>query len=128
MNSTSYDMGEGMGTPPKFALTLFSVDEVNKFWPNIEEMLDRIPHTWRYWTKEQMYLLITNEMMQVWGIGPPPKATMIMMTSVNVYPSMKVLAVIWCAGTFDDEMIPLVDATFTNYARMNDCLEIEVRG
>jgi hypothetical protein len=75
-----------------------------------------------------MYQSIVNDMIQVWGIGPPPKATMILMTSVNIFPSMRVMTVLWCAGTFDDAMIPLVDATFTNYARLNDCSEIEVRG
>ena len=127
MTQTAYELRErGMGA--KYALTQFTVEEFQKFWPNIEEMLDKLPHTWRHWTKDQMYNSVVNEMSQVWGIGPPPKATLILMTSINVYPAMRVMTVIWCAGTFDDEMIPLVDATFTNWARMNDCAEIEVRG
>lgn len=124
---TSWDMSDGPA-PPKFALTQFTVEEFQRFWPRIEEMLDRLPHTWRYWTKDHIYQSIVNDRVQLWGIGPPPKATFIMMTAVNVYPAMKVLTAIWAAGTFEEGMIPLIDATMTNYAKLNDCGALEIRG
>jgi len=124
---TSYDVSDSH-EPPRFALTQFTVEEFQQFWPHIEEMLDSVPHTWRYWTKDHIYQSIMNDMIQVWGIGPPPKATFIMMTTVNVHPSMRVFVVLWGAGSFDDGMLPLLDATLTSYAKLNDCDEIEIRG
>ena len=64
----------------------------------------------------------------MWGAGPPPEARLILFTMVSVYPALKVLNVPWCAGSFDDEMIQLVYATFTNFARLNGCSEVEIRG
>lgn len=66
--------------------------------------------------------------MQVWGVGPPPKATLIIFTMINIHPTMKVLALPWAAGRFEVGMEPLIDATLTGYARLNGCEEIEIRG
>jgi hypothetical protein len=124
---TSYDLSDAH-TAPRYALTMFTVEEFQKFWPNLEEMLDQLPHTWRRWSKDSIYQSIVNDAMQVWGIGPPPKATFILFTSIAVHVTMKVLVVVWAAGTYEDDMLPLLDATFTNYARLNGCAEIEIRG
>ena len=126
-STTSWDMSDTVETP-RYALTNFSVDEVEVFWPHIEAMLDRLPHTWKYWTKEHIYNSVMESRLQVWGIGSPPKATFILFTSVDAFPAMKVLTVIWAAGTYEDEMLPLLDATFTDYARLQGCDEIEIRG
>jgi hypothetical protein len=125
---TAYDLSGGGDELPKFALTQFTVEEFQKFWPQLEEMLDSVPHTWRYWTKDHIYQSVVNDMVQVWGVGPPPKATFVMMTTVNIYPSMKVLTAVWAAGMFDDGMIPLIDAAMTSYARLNNCGALEIRG
>ena len=127
MSQTSYDLS-AKTTVPKFAMTQITVEEFQKFWPRLEEMLDCVPHTWRYWTKDHIYQSIANDAVQIWGIGPPPKATFVMLTSVNVYPAMRVLTAIWAAGTFEDEMIPLIDATMTSYAKLNGCEMLEIRG
>ena len=124
---TSYDLGDTWG-PPRLALSQFTVEEVRRFWPQLEEMLDQLQHTWRYWTKDNIYQALMRGQLQMWGVGPPPRATLILLTSVDVYSAMKVLTVVWAAGTFDDKMIPLVDATFEDYAQLNGCDEIEVRG
>lgn len=123
---TAYDLSTG--ALPRFAMTQFTTDEFFRFWPQLEEMLDKVPHTWRYWTKDHICRTITNGHMQAWGIGPPPTATLIIFTTVSMYPSMKVLTAMWAAGTFEDEMIPLIDVTLSGFARLNDCEELEVRG
>lgn len=109
-------------------LSLFTVDEVHRFWPQLEEMLDQVPHTWRHWTKEYIYGSILSNALQVWGIGPPPKATLVLFTSINVFPTMKTLTIVWAAGSFEDSMLVVLDAALTKYARLNDCDEIEIRG
>jgi hypothetical protein len=127
MVETSYDLGDA-STPPKYAMTLFTVEEFYGFWPDLEAIMDRVPHTWRQWTKESLYTSVVTGKVQVWGLGPPPLATMTFFTSVNVFPSMRVFTVIWAVGKWEPDMMPLVDATFTSYAKLNSCAEIEIRG
>jgi hypothetical protein len=124
---TSYDASDAHAAP-RYALTQFTVEEFFQFWEYLEAALDRVPHTWRHWTKEYICTSIANGTMQMWGVGRPPKATLIVMTMVNVYPTMRVLNIAWAVGAFEDDMLPLLDATFTDFARLNSCDEIEIRG
>jgi hypothetical protein len=105
-------------------MTQFTVEEFFKFWPQLEVMLDSVPHTWRRLTKDHICQTIANDMMQIWGIGRPPRATLILLTAVNIYPAMKVLNVLWAGGHLDDEMVALIDSTFEDYARLNGCAEV----
>lgn len=123
----SYDLTHSP-TEPSFALAQFTVEETMKFWPGIEEMLDRVPHTWKYWTKDWIREAIALGSLQVWGIGPPPKAVFVFFTQVAIYPNGKVLLVPWGAGSFDPEMMGLLHATLVNYAKVQDCTTIEIRG
>lgn len=124
---TAYDLSDNTA-PPRFVMTQFTVEEFEGFWSHLERMLDSVPHTWRHWTKEHIYQAVVDNRVQVWGIGPPPKAVFVLMTTVNVFPAMRVLTSVWAAGTFEDEMIPLIDATMVNYAKLNECDELEIRG
>jgi len=110
------------------AMTLFTPEEFFRFWPKLEKMLDQLPHTWRHWTKEYIQEAVGNNIVQCWGIGPPPDAVLVLMTQINVYPAMRVFNVVWAAGNFTAPMGPLLDATFTNYALAHGCSRIEVRG
>ena len=127
MGSTSYAMGK---TPKdvKFALTKFTLEEFSVFWPGIEEMLDAVPHTWKYWTKDYIRSAVEMGSIDVWGIGPPPKAVLIFFTQIGLYPARRVLHVPWGAGNFDAAMLPLIEATLVQYAQMAECDTIEVRG
>ena len=49
---TSYDIVDRKAA---LALTHFTIEQVQEFWPQLEETLDRVPHTWRHWTKEYIY-------------------------------------------------------------------------
>jgi len=125
--NTSYDVGAPLAVGPKYTMSLFTIEEFYRFWPQIEQMLDSVPHTWRYWTKDDIYSNIATHKIQAWGIGPPDVVTLVFLTSVNVFPALRVFTVLWAAGSFEDEMTPLLDATFTDYAKLNGCNEIEVR-
>ncbi len=112
----------------KFALAQFTQDEIESFWPGIETMLDAVPHTWRQWTKEWIRCAVEDGLIKVWGIGPPPNAVLIFFTQILTYPNGKILLVPWGAGSFDVEMSDLVYTTLFQYAKMNNCTSIEVRG
>jgi hypothetical protein len=110
------------------SMALFTIDEVCDFWPELEDMLDRVPHTWRRWTKESIYDAVVEGRMQVWGIGPDNLATLIIITMVTVFPSMRVLTLFWTAGEMTEEMPALVEEAFVAYARIQGCSEAEVLG
>jgi hypothetical protein len=127
MKTQAHDLSESL-VSPKYSLTQLTVEEFHQFWPGIESMLDKVPHTWRHWTKDYIVSAVEVGALQVWGIGPPPIAVLTFFTQVGVYPAMKVLHIVWAAGTFHREMLPLMDASLTNYARLNECSAIEIRG
>jgi hypothetical protein len=113
---------------PRFVMTQFTVEEFQQFWPRIEKMLDRVPHTWYKWTKEYIYEEIMTNRMQMWGMGPPPKAIFIFITQVGVWPTMKILTIVWAAGEFPKEMMPLLISTLMNFAQLNGCEQFEICG
>jgi hypothetical protein len=123
---TTYDLSPG--STVSYALTQFTWEEFEKFWPGIEEMLDLVPHTWKHWTKDYIRMSVERGHIQVWGIGPPPKAVLIFFTQIGVHPVDRVLHVTWGAGNFDKEMLPTLEAALVNYAQLCDCELIEVRG
>lgn len=112
----------------KLAVTHFTAEEFFGFWPEFERMLDSVPHTWKYWSKEYIQNAISNSTMQVWGVGPPPLATCIFLTQIGIYPSFRSLTILWAGGTFTEDMVPLLYAAWEHYANLNDCQEVEVRG
>jgi len=114
--------------PQRCVMTLFTVDEFCMFWPQLEEMLDSVPHTWRRWTKNAIYDACVDGRMQLWGIGPPPTAIMVILTMVNVFPAMRVLTLFWTGGTLTEDMPGIVETVFTEYARIQKCDEAEVLG
>lgn len=127
MAQSAYDVG-GTGETARFIMAQFTPEEFTDFWPELERALDRIPHTWRHWTKEYICDCIMTHRMQIWGVGPPTQAELILFTTIHVLPAMKILVIPLALGKFDDEVLPLLDATFTNYAQLNGCGEIEIRG
>lgn len=127
LKKQSHDLSQTMGVP-KYSLAQLTIDEFYMFWPFISSMMDKIPHTWRYWTKDYVYSAVEVGSLVVWGIGPPPDAIFVFFTQIIQHPVGKVLTVPWGAGTFRNDMLPLLDATLTQYAQMTDCFEIEVRG
>lgn len=117
-----------MNEVPRFSMTKLEGAELTTFWPKIEALMSYVPHTWRHWTQEYIYTSAMNETIQVWAIGPPPNAVMIFFTQIAVYPTMKVLCMVWGAGSFTEDMLPLIEATMVNYAKITGCVEIELRG
>lgn len=112
----------------KYTMAQLTVDEFHGFWPQISSMMDKIPHTWTHWTKEYVQSAVEIGGLTAWCIGPPPDAILVFLTSIHLHPAQKVFCVEWAAGTFKKDMIPLIDATWTEFARIQDCTMVEVRG
>ncbi len=112
----------------KYSVALFTPDEFLTFWPQIEAMLDTVPHTWKHWTKDYIHHSVMNGHMQVWGIGPNHTATCVFFTQVSILPAMHVFCVVWAGGHFDDATVPLLEAAWDGYAAEQDCSEVVVYG
>lgn len=126
MSEQYHDVGKDGGA--KFALALLTPEEFFNFWPGIEKMLDNVPHTWRHWTKAHIIEMVNTGQFQVWCIGPPPYAVCVFFTQVSIHSAMKSFCVTWSAGHFDDDMIPLLEAAWENYAQLNGCSEVAIYG
>lgn len=124
--NTAIDAGEREAQ--KYSLALLTTEEFHQFWPHISRMLDQVPHTWRHWTKEWIVEAVEAGMLQVWGIGPPPKAILVLITQVATYPAIKSFNVVWAAGTFKRDMSDQLYETFMNFARLHSCTVMEIRG
>lgn len=111
-----------------YALSKFEGEDLAKFWPEVRKMMDKVPHTLGYLTKDEIESALLAGNMGLWGMGPAPHAIFTFITAVMFYPSVNVLTVGWGAGTFKKDMLPILDATLTNYARMFNCVAIEIHG
>lgn len=105
-------------------------DLFDKWWPQITEQLDTIPHTWeRWWTKESMYHAIQQGWSQCWAACKNESIELVVITSILEYPSNnKILVTNLTFGRNLDEHIHLVEATLENFAREMECMGHEVRG
>lgn len=110
------------------SMALIENGDLDRFWPGVSGMLDKIPHTLGHMTKEEIEFGVFNGTFQLWGVGPQPNAIFILMTAISHYPSERILVVMWGAGTFRKSMIPVLDATLTSYAKIQGCGGIEIHG
>lgn len=111
-----------------YGLSMLKGDLLEHFWPHVSEMMDKIPHTLGYLTKEEIHSCLVDENMTLWGMGPIPNATFVFITAIHFYPSKNVLTIGWAAGQFKRDMIPILDAGMVNYAKAYDCTAIEIHG
>lgn len=127
MKIQSHDVSDNLDAP-KYSLAQLTVEEFHIFWPHMEREMDKIPHTWERWTKEYVQAAVEAGSLVVWALGPPPDAVLIFFTQVSLYPKGRILTVPLGFGSFSSDMIPLIDATLTKYAQIQECDVIEVRG
>lgn len=111
-----------------YGLSMLEDELLEQFWPHVSDMMDKIPHTLGYLTKEEIYSCLVNKNMTLWGMGPIPSATFVFITAIHYYPSKNVLTIGWAAGTFKRDMIPILDAGLTNYAKAYNCTAMEIHG
>lgn len=122
-----YDLSNTVAGP-KFAITQFSYEEFLSFWPVMKKELDTIRPMWRHWTEDHILTAMATQELTLWGCGSPPNAEFVFFVEVHVYPAMRVLTIPLAFGKFNPETMPLMDATMEQYARVQGCDEIEIRG
>ena len=111
-----------------YFMALVEGPDLERFWPGVNGMMEKIPHTLGHFTAQEIQAAVYNGHMQLWGCGPRPDATLMLLTNFAFYPSKKVFQVGWGAGTFKDAMLPVLDATLNNFAAMHGCEVIEIHG
>lgn len=120
-----FDLTKGSS---RFAIAQFSYEEFLSFWPKMQRELHTIRPMWRHWSEEYILTATATGELNLWGCGSPPNAEFVFFTQVHVYPAIRVLTVPLAFGKFRPEMMPLMDATMENFARIQGCDEIEIRG
>lgn len=114
----------------RFSIELLSPEKFMQFWPQIEGMLDLVPHTWEDLTKESIYYRGANRGLQVWAVAEDETAKMVLFTQVATFPTGDNLEIIWCGGQggFHKVAGDVVDAGIEKFAKMSLCKRIDVIG
>lgn len=119
-------MGKAMS---EWRVELLEGEEFLKHWPQIAEVMDRIPHTWEDLTKDSVEARALNGSLQVWGIGDEA-IRMVLFTQIATYASGRVLQIIWAAGTGKvfEPAASCVEHVMESFAKMQECHRIDVIG
>jgi hypothetical protein len=118
----------GVDAMSEYFMGLVEGPDLERFWPGVDGMMQKIPHTLGHWTREEIRAGVYAGHFQLWGCGPRPDATFMLLTNIAYYPSKNILMIGWGAGSFKKEMLPVLDATLNNFADMMNCSEIEIHG
>jgi hypothetical protein len=114
--------------PPMLVERLTDIGIVN-YWKYISAELDRVPHIWQpHWTKDYLHSMALANGMQMWGVGPPEKMTLVVWTQVVEYPGCRALQVVLAIGTGIDEALPALEHELLQFAQLTGCEICEVIG
>lgn len=113
-----------------YRTALLTEEEFKEFWPAIEKTLDKIPETWEDLTKDDIYQGVCYGNLQMWAVGEPGVAEMVLMTQIARYSAGSVLEIIWGAGEgkIFEKAGDSVDATMEYFAKTQHCKRIDVIG
>ena len=104
--------------------------EFEHYWPEIEKMMDLVPHTWEeFLTKDSLVERVLSKNIQVWVVGEDAVQS-VMLTQVATYVTGPILQVIWGAGVgmMDQHSKEVIDATMDYFAHSQGCRMIDVIG
>ena len=114
---------------PVFEAYRIPSESYAKYWPQIEQALDRIPHIWAsHWTKESLFECGMSGRFQVWGFGSPGLINVIIYTQIVEYPASRILQAFLAFGNSIDQAMPVIEATFEKFASIAACDACEVVG
>jgi hypothetical protein len=108
---------------------LMPVELLDTFWPRIEELLDKLPHTWEGYTKNYFYDAISAHKVQVWLAAKDEKIRFCLFTRVGQLPAYRTLELFWASGEgMPDQAAPTLEAVLDEFAVRQGCTEIQVIG
>lgn len=112
-----------------FRTSQLSPEQFDHFWPDIEGMLDKVPHTWEDYTKDEIVCGAHNGSLQVWAVGNED-IRMVLFSRIANFSTGASLQIIWGAG--EGRIFELagdsVDATMEYYAKTQFCKRIDIIG
>lgn len=104
-------------------------EHFEKWWPQISEQLDTIEPLWdRWWTKEALYTATQNGWVQCWGSVVDEAMRIVLFTTVNEYPTNRMVRSVLMFGRGIDEQLPMIDAAVENFGREIGATMMEVTG
>lgn len=117
----TFDMRE------KVQVGLFTPAEIDLYWPQIEHMLNSVPHTWEGYSVAFFHESVKNGNVQVWGAGKEGSVFLVYFTNIMLYPAKKTLQVGWAGGKIEN-FLPAINASLEQFAKEQDCDEVEILG
>ena len=104
-------------------------ENFEKWWPDIAREMDTISHLWDiWWTKESLHDSVLCGAVQCWGAGTDDNLELLVFTMLNAYPSGNILRFALIFGKHLDQYLPLLDATFEDFARQVGAKMMQVDG
>lgn len=112
-----------------FKVELLSPARLEHYWPNIQEQLELIPHTWeKWWTIDSLQYQAFSGNMQVWAVGTPNTVHLVVFTRIACYPVGLLLQCFLAFGNNLRRSLPILVASLQKYAMDNGCYRAEVYG
>lgn len=117
-----------MGVDLRKGWECYLADEasIRRYWPNIRQMMEKVPHTMPNHSPESLFDMAINQLVQVWLVGPPEQITLVLISQVSTFPNARTLDVIWGAGENSLESGPIVDAMLDSFGRACGCERLDV--
>lgn len=105
-------------------------EDFERFWPDISDMMDRVPQTWATLTKESVCARTKSGSLQVWGIGCGNEVKMIIFSQIACFDAYKALQVIWGAGEggIERPSLDVLDEGLKFFAKTQLCRKIDIIG
>lgn len=108
---------------------LMPTELLDLFWPNIEVMLDRLPHTWEGWTKQSLYEAAAAGNIQVWICAKDGQVRFVVFTKIALYPAFRSLEAFWGAGIgMLPHAGPTLEAVLEEFAAAHHCAFFDIVG
>jgi hypothetical protein len=114
-----------------YSIELLTQEQVEKFWPEIEKMLDQIPHTWAEdHTKEELFSRAMSYGLQVWAIGKAPECNSVVFSQICIFSTGRNLELFWGAGEGKWHLTcgELFNAAIEKFAKAAECKRIDIVG
>jgi len=108
---------------------MLSGDRFEHHWQSIASELDFIPHVWAtWWTKESLREGVLNGRFQCWAAGDESRITVVAFSQIADYPANRIFQVFLAFGQGIDEVAPVLEAVWEQFAAKSGCSIGEVTG
>jgi hypothetical protein len=116
-------------TGNEIQVSLMPEEAYERFWPQIDAELDKVPHVWRpYVTKEYLRDVMLHRELMVWCTVEKGAVMMVIYAQFIETPRGKGLCFILALGNGLDKARDQLEATYERLGQVMGCDFVEIRG